>query len=115
MIVEEVLEGFVSASCHSGEFGALERIHGNAADEGNVYAEATVNAGTGEAHEDAQFGRCLRANQLVYIADVEIRERRIAYPLRAGRTAVDAFIVVIGLLDLQQLRDASISTHALQT
>jgi hypothetical protein len=38
MRVEEVLERFVASGGHAREFGALEGIHGYAADEGDVHA-----------------------------------------------------------------------------
>jgi len=62
--VEEVLKGLIAAGGHAREFGALEGIHGYAADEGDVYTETAVHAGAGEAHEDAEFGRRLNVHSL---------------------------------------------------
>jgi hypothetical protein len=57
--VEEVYEGLVAAGRHAREFGALEGVHGDAADKGNVDAETAMHAGAGETHEDAELGRSL--------------------------------------------------------
>jgi len=60
MRVEEVFKGSIAAERHALDFGVLEGVHGHAADEGNVHAEGAVDAGAGEAEEDAEFGGGLR-------------------------------------------------------
>lgn len=71
MRVEEFLERLVAAGSHAREFGALEGVHGDAADERNVNAETAVDAGAGEAHEDAEFGRGLQGDSLAGVLTVE--------------------------------------------
>jgi hypothetical protein len=59
VFVEEGLVGRVAAERHATDFGEFECVHGYGADEGDVYAERAVDAGAGEAEEDAEFGRGL--------------------------------------------------------
>lgn len=54
---EEVLPALVTAQSHSFDLAGFEGVHGDAADEGDVDAEAAVDASAGEADEDAELGR----------------------------------------------------------
>lgn len=54
--VEKVLPRLVPAVFHALDFVDFEGVHGYAADEGDVHAEAAVDAGAVEADEGAEFG-----------------------------------------------------------
>jgi len=73
MCVEEVLEGLVAAGSHAHEFRALEGVHGDAADEGDVHTETAVHARAGEAHEDTELGRGLGQFILVGVGGDRVR------------------------------------------
>jgi hypothetical protein len=69
--VKEFLEGLVAAGGHARELGALEGVHGYAADEGDMDAETTVDARARKTHEYAEFGRGLeRAFLVLYVVEV---------------------------------------------
>jgi len=63
MRVEESLPGFVATVFHALDLRALEGVHGDGADEGDVYAQAAVGAGAVEADEDTEFGGGLERNR----------------------------------------------------
>lgn len=77
-----------------------------------------MHAGARETHEDTEFGRGLVQDISVSVVVARARGQRegqvFAYPLRAGRIAVDAFVVIVCLLDFQQLRIEVISRCTLQ-
>ena len=56
MRVVEGLPGLVAACGHEAEFERLERVHGDAADEGDVHAEAAVQPRALQTDEYAEFG-----------------------------------------------------------
>lgn len=80
--LKEFAPARVAAEAHALNLGLLEGVHGDGADKRDVHAEAAVDAGAREADEDAELGRG---------------------PLRVGRAAVAAEVVVGFLLDRGEL------------
>lgn len=68
-------------------------------------AEAAVDAGAGEAHEDAEFGGGLWVVGIRSDVGIRVRgKRRVrTHPLRTGCAAVYADVVAVLLLDLEEL------------
>ena len=71
-------------------------------------AEAAVDAGAGETHEDAEFGRGLVAWS-VSLCAIEMERAGEPDPLGRGGAAVDAFVVAVLLLDSLQLSDGRLA------
>lgn len=80
--VEEGLPVVVAAVAHALDLGLLEGVHGDRAHKGDVYAQAAVDAGAGQANEYAKFR---------------------GGPLRGGRVAVAAEGVARFFLDCEEL------------
>jgi hypothetical protein len=78
-----------------------------------VYAETAVHARAREAHENAELGGSLvQHDQYMELVVVCVgRGRTVAYPLRTRRIAVDALVVVVCLLYLQQLYAQPVSFY----
>jgi hypothetical protein len=89
----------VSARLHARELGRFEGVHGDGAHEGDVDAESTMHAGAGQAHEDAELGRCLLRRGEVSSGEWLVW-RGISYPLRTWRSAINTFVVAVLLLDV---------------
>jgi hypothetical protein len=105
VLVEEVLPRLVTAEFHPFDFGRLESVHGHGPDEGDVHTEGSVDAGAGQAEEDAELRGGLQRNNT---SACEIRFCLVGvavhmYPLRTGRTTVHAATVLIGLRNGLQL------------
>lgn len=64
MVAEEGLPRVVAAEVHALDFGVLEGVHGDGADEGDVHAQAAVGAGAVEADEGAELGGGLRGDNI---------------------------------------------------
>lgn len=86
VLLEKVPPALIAAKSHSFNFARLEGIHGDAANEGDVDAEPSVHTGAREADKNAKLGR---------------------RPLRRGRVAIAANVVLGLLLERGQLRQAS--------
>ena len=97
VVVEEVAPRLVAALGHAQEFGRLEGIHGYAADEGDVHAEAAVDAGAGEADENAEFrgglGFCVNCGR----DRRSWREGKGACVLGGRQAVLDEDVPIVGL------------------
>lgn len=83
MLLEECSPSLVTAEAHTFDLGLFEGIHCDGADEGDVDAQAPMDAGAGEAYEDAEFGR---------------------RPLWIRCVAVAANVIIVRFLNGQQLQ-----------
>jgi hypothetical protein len=90
VLLEELPPARIATEAHPLDLARLEGVHGDAAHKGNVDAEAAMHAGAGEADEDSEFGRC---------------------PLRRGRIAVAADVVLGFFLEGGQLQATAVSNE----